>query len=122
MAGKKNISGKKENRGGRRPGAGRKPKYMLSETQIKNMLRAARKKAKETGKTIDDILLDIIYTDGKKISERDQLAAIKLFKDFTITKSSEKTVTHNVNQGPAVGLPPIREDEGLKVISGGKKE
>ena len=55
MAGKTKIG----QWGGKREGAGR-PRYMMTDYQQKKMLQAARKRARETGKSIDEILLDII--------------------------------------------------------------
>lgn len=97
---------KVENRGGWRPGAGRKPDT-LSKHQVDLMLRAAKKRAKEEGKTIDDILLDIIY--GDETNNKDRLAGIKLFKDYTIPKIKEEGDT-NKALGPQIGLPAMKED------------
>ena len=47
--------------GGKRRGAGRLPKYMLTDNQIKAMMRKAKAYAKQYGKTVDEILLDIVY-------------------------------------------------------------
>ena len=111
------MPGKEKNNnkwGGKRSGSGRKPKYMLTENQIKTMMKKARKREKETGKSIDDLLLDVIYYTGKN-EVRDKLAAIKLFKDYTMQKTSEKDVNVNINHGPKVGLPPMREDPAKQV-------
>ncbi len=76
----------KDNRGGRREGAGRKPET-LSQRQVALMLKTAKKWAAEQGKTVDDILLGIIY----KVDANDSsiLAAIKLFKDHTMATMKE---------------------------------
>ena len=120
---------KKENRGGKRPGSGRKPKYMLTEYQIQQMHKKAKKRAREEGKTIDDILLDIVYDSqaleletktGKKsikmVTEtRDKLAAIKLWKEYTLQKHTEKDVNVNINHGPVIGLPEMRPDPAKQI-------
>ena len=106
--------------GGVRPGAGPKPAYMLTENQIKAMLRRAKKKAKAEGGSLDDVLLTLAYdTKDPKL----QLAAIKVFKDFTMSKHStaEKDINVNHNQGPRIGLPEMEVDPALKIIKGGKK-
>jgi hypothetical protein len=66
------------------------------------MLRAARKRAASEGKTLDELLLDIAYS--KDASLKDILAAIKLFKDKTMT---EIGVASSADQplGPAIFLP-----------------
>lgn len=117
------MTGKNENRGGRRPGAGRK-KVTLSQSQINKMIKAAKKRAKETGRTLDDILLDFAYglVDEKEVDNKDRLAAIKLYKDFTISKHSEKDVNITDNRGPKIGLPARKPDPAKLVgIDGGKK-
>jgi len=105
MSGKKIIS----RWGGSRSGAGRKPSYMLTENQVKAMLRKARKYAKKYDKTIDEVLLDFIYgvqETGWKMTVKDRLAAIGLFKNYTMSKTSEQNVNVNRQVGPAIGLPP----------------
>ena len=110
-------TGRKENRGGARAGAGRK-KETLSVRQVKAMLSAAKKKAKEHGRSIDDVLLELIY-EG---SDTNKLAAIKLFKTFTMAQMSEggDIDRQAASSGPAVYLPQQRADEG-KVVPIGPK-
>lgn len=123
MAGRKKTGTKPDKRGGARPGSGRK-KETLSQNQVNEMLSDAKKRAKEKGQSINDILLDIIYTDHKRsktVTVKDRLAAIKLWKDFTMSKVSEQNVNVQTVQGPSIGLPPMREDPALKVVKGGKK-
>ena len=116
------MAGKSKNAnrwGGKRPGSGRKPAYMLTDNQIKAMLRSARKKAKAEGKTLDDVLLNIAY-DTKDTGK--QLAAIKLFKEFTMSKHTEKDINITDTRGPKVGLPEMKPDPAkLIAIEGGKK-
>lgn len=101
-------TGPKSGWGGARPGAGRK-KETLSATQVKEMLLAAKAYAAKTGKTIDQILLDIIYS----LSEgtRDRLAAIKLWKEYTIAKLQEGGETDEA-LGPQIFLPEVLPDPG----------
>ncbi len=92
---------KKENRGGRRAGAGAKPQT-LSGRQIQAMLNKAKKWAKEQGKDIDDILLFLIY--NSKTTDRDRLASIKLWKDYTMARISEGGEADR-QLGPSIYLP-----------------
>ena len=86
---------KKENRGGKRPGAGRPPgREPLSVRQIKEMTQKMKARAKLTGKDENDILIDFIQGEDEngnpvKLSVRDRIACIKLWKDFTSAKISE---------------------------------
>jgi len=92
---------------------------MLTDNQIKAMLRTAKKKAKDEGKALDDILLDIAY-DPK--DPKVQLAAIKLFKEFTMSKHTEKDININDKTGPKIGLPEMRPDPAQLIsIKGGLK-
>lgn len=101
---------KTENRGGYREGAGRKPET-LSARQVAEMLRKAKKWAKENGEEIDDILLSFIYDKG--LSVKDRTACIKLFKEYTMMKLQEGGETDKA-LGPAVFLP--EQHPGLKIV------
>jgi hypothetical protein len=79
------------------------------------MLSAAKKRAKAEKKSIDEILLDIIYT--ADAAPRDVLPAIKLWKEYTIAKLAEGGETDK-KAGPAVYLPEQRPQ--LEAIDGGK--
>ena len=96
---------KADGRGGKRAGAGRKPET-LSGKQVHEMLMTAKKWATEQGKTIDDILMFIIY--DKKTTDNARLAAIKLFKDYTIPKIQEGGETDVT--GLQIYLPTHVED------------
>lgn len=123
------------NWGGRRAGSGRKRQTLeVTDKQVKAMLTTARKKAREEGKTIDDILMDIIY--GKlayevekrggriqiifEVTPKDKIAAIKLFKEFTMARKSQVDKTVRKIEGPAIGLPPMRQDPALKIVKSGQ--
>ena len=83
------------------------------------MIRAAKKRAKEEGKTLDEILLDIAYAQvggiEAKVDVRERLAAIKLFKDFTMAKSTEQHLEVTDSRGPGIYLPEEKPDP-AKVI------
>ena len=74
------MTAKKENRGGARPNTGPKP-FSLSASQVKALLRTVKKFAEEHGKSIDDILVGMVY--AEKVTDNNRLAAIKLVKDLS---------------------------------------
>jgi hypothetical protein len=125
MSGKANAGTKVENRGGYRPGSGRKPDKPSSYEDITRMKRAAKKRAKLEGKTLDDIVLDIAYANvngiGCKVEVRDRLLAVRLYKEFSQPKISEQNVNVKKTEGPTVYLPAL-DKENAKVIEGGKAE
>lgn len=134
MSGTKKDPNKVHNNwGGKRAGSGRKSSFEITDSQVSAMLRCAKKRAKEENKTIDDVLLDIVYgriayevegRGGKKkivfdIDPRDKIAAIKLFKEFTMARKSQVDKTVRTIEGPAIGLPPSRQDPALKIVKNG---
>lgn len=94
-------SKKPDGRGGARPGAGRKP-TTLSAWQVDNLLKTLARKAKETGKDIDQLLADKVY--DKSLSDRNFLAAVKLIKDLTQPKLTEGGEADKT-LGPSIYLP-----------------
>lgn len=111
------IKLKADNRGGYRPGSGRKPigTTPLSQIQVKRMLRKGRKWAREHGKDVDDWLLTVIY--GADTKDSDRIAAIKLWKDHTTVKISEGGAADKA-LGPAIFLP--EQHPALTAVQGGK--
>jgi hypothetical protein len=102
---------KKDGRGGKRPGAGRKPglqvREALSVRQIQDFQIAAEAKCRETGRSLQDIVLEIAY--DAETPRRDKLAAAKLYWDKSMISASEggdadKTL------GPAIYLPEQRDN------------
>ena len=100
--------------GGARPNSGPKPQT-LSAHQVELMLKAAEKRAAKTGKTIDELLLDVIYS--VDTSTKDFLAAVKLFKDKTMAPITEGGETDR-DLGPAFFLP--EKHPRLTAVDGGK--
>jgi len=94
---------KKENRGGKRPGAGRKPADMHNQ-EVLNLVKAFRRKAKAVGKTVDDLLADIAY--DLKENTRHRLKAMEIYKNCTVTKHTHQTVEKI--DGPQIMLPPLK--------------
>lgn len=108
---------KKENRGGYRPNAGRKPgkSTTLSSYQVARLLRKARRFAKQHGKDHNDVLFEIIHSPQERTADR--LAAIKHLNDMLIPKIQEGGQADK-ELGPVVYLPEQRPT--LKAIEGGK--
>jgi hypothetical protein len=102
-----------DNRGGARPGAGRKPIYEISESELKQLVKAAKKKAKETGKNLADVLIDLAYQIDDK---RTALQALRVYFERVIIKSTERdiTITPDNQWGNA---PLIATSEEMKIIS-----
>ena len=93
-----------ENRGGKRPGAGR-PKgsrnsaYALSENARNDLVKAAKKLQKQTGKSVGDYVMDVLV-DG---TNQQRLAAAKLYYEVKARSVSEQSVVeHN---GVQIYLP-----------------
>ena len=95
-----------ENRGGARPGAGRKPKYTLSESQIKAMLRKANRYKKEHGKDLDEVLLDFIYGVPQLIDvpEHEMLVPVRDEEGHVTGKEVKKIDAYQM-----IDIPGIRE-------------
>ena len=118
-----NNKGISDNRGGKRPGAGRKPIYEISDRELKQLVEAAEKKAEETGKSLADVLVGLAYQIDDK---RTALQALRVYFERVIVKNTEKDIT--INSGGPDGLlitsaegwaaiqklsPEVREELGL---------
>ena len=100
---------KKENRGGKRAGAGRpkQPPKEYSEKFKKALRKALEKKQKENnGKTIHDILVDLLYNEENQDAVR--LGAYKQIKEVFINKETSPTIIGTQNLA-VVMLPPMME-------------
>ena len=107
---------KKETRGGKREGAGRKPgREALSVRQLKEFERVAEALAKEYGMTMQEVIGRMVYDDDA--TKKDIQTAAKLFWDKSIIGVSEGSEADK-NLGPAVFLP--EKHPRLEVIDGGK--
>jgi hypothetical protein len=113
-------TGPKSSWGGSRAGSGRK-RAALSDAQVKKLLRAAKKKEKETGVSVADQLMSVIY--GKRdVKIKERIAAIKVFYDQTVTSASESDVSVTKQIEPSIYLPePMADPAKLTTIQGGKK-
>ena len=79
-------TGPKSRWGGKRQGAGR-PRKEYDANQVQAMRDAEEKYAQKYGKTLDDILLEIIYEDeidGQPVTIRNKMAALKIFMDYSM--------------------------------------
>lgn len=100
-------TGPKSGWGGARQGAGR-PKQTVSAEQIERMILKAKKFAEEKGKDLDDLLLEMAYDVGN-VSDKDRLACIKVFKEYTIAKMQEGGEADK-SIGPGIYLPGEKPD------------
>jgi len=104
-------SGHSHHKGGKREGAGRpKATKLYSDAVKKDFLRAAKRKAKETGKTLGDIVMEIAY--GQYHQDSVRIAAVKCFNDVIVVKESVKMVETlpGVIELPAMADDPAAED------------
>ena len=112
-----NVKGK---HGGARPNSGPKPKQKTTSERVKrNWLAAARKIKKETGKTVEEHALRMVL--DPDVQDTVKASIIKHYNEALIIKETIQDMTVTKKDGPAIGLPPIKEDPALKVVKGGKK-
>jgi len=109
---------KKDNRGGKREGAGRKPgRETLSVRQSREFEEAAKALAKEYGYTIPEGVGRMFY--DPDASDRDKLSAANLFWKYSVIGATEGGEADKI-VGPAIFLP--EEHPRLEVIDGGKDD
>jgi len=104
----------KQGSGGARQGSGRKPLIDFSEKQVKELVRAAAKKKRETKQSVGDLLMDLCYSE----TERTRLAALKIFYDKVAVGQRDgaglgKTINNNL-----IVLPAVNQDPALKMATG----
>jgi hypothetical protein len=93
-------------RGGSRPGAGRPKMFKnFSDAVKKDFLKAAKEKAKETGQTLGQVVVGLIYDENIQDSVR--IAALKAWAEVVVVKESKQTIEERRFNGPVIGLPPI---------------
>jgi hypothetical protein len=114
---------KRENRGGARPGAGRK-KSTLSQNQLNELLKKSRKYARQYGKTVEEVLLDLVYGESgdPDFGDKGRLAAIKLYMDKVYIDIKENGPADKALGGPAIYLPKKRPDPANEPIIKDDKE
>jgi len=93
-------------KGGKRPGAGRPAVFGVSEKELKGLFSALKKKAKEEGKTWQDLFADHLYSDDW----REAAAYHRMLTDQIKVSKQEKHVEVKKVEGPAIFLPEERPD------------
>lgn len=120
------VKAKKDPRGGARPGAGRpksKPKE-YSDAFKDGLLKALEKKAKDTGLSIYDVIVDMLY-DGKT-QDTVRVSLFKAFSEIMVVKENKKII--DFTDRKVLQLPQVQErpaeffDPGLKKTARGKKK
>lgn len=95
-----------ENRGGARPGSGRKPIFGMSEREMKKLLAAIRKKAREKGTSWEAEFAEHLFS----IDWREAAAFYKMFTDKLFVKATQNETDIGKAQGPGIFLPEQRPD------------
>ena len=111
------IMPKKENRGGKRQGSGRKAIYTFSEPERKRIIRAFRRAEKNQGVTVGERLAQLA------LNEDDQAAAkgLQIYFRDVLPHQSERDVNHHIPQAPAIYLPEQDKKPCEVIPIGGKK-
>ncbi len=107
-----------EQRGGARPGAGRKPKGFSSK-RIDAMLKAARRYRRKCGKSPEELLMDIAYkADGAQDATLAQrVRALGIYFQHTMPTTSESEITVNKPRAPYV----YRNEDERKAIEAAQR-
>lgn len=96
-------------RGGAREGAGKKPiSKKFSDALKKDVFAAMQKKAKQTGKTIGEVLIDLCYNEeSSKVNIR--MVALKMLQEVLLIRETKTDTDIDIrtNIGPTIGLPPL---------------
>lgn len=121
MAGKTRKPKTGDKRGGGRPNSGPKKQERDFSRDVKAAyIKAAEELAEEFGEPIEKAMLRLVY--GDKIQDSVKASILKAYNDVLVAKESEQTVTHRDAIGPAIGLPPSKNDPAKIIpIEGGKK-
>lgn len=98
--------------GGSREGAGRKRiSSRWSDTFKRGLLRSIKKKIKETGKSPQDIIVEILYADYQRQQHR--VAAYKSISDAFVERSTHKTIEEHKHTYSPVILPQMKNDPSI---------
>jgi len=112
--GSKGVPG---NKGNTKP---KSVKKNYSDKFKKGMYSALAAQSKKTGKTIQEIIVEMAYSTDKRWGNM-KIAAAKLIAEILVTKETHQTVEKH-DLGPAIGLPPIKEPENKSIIPSSSKE
>ena len=112
-------SKKKENRGGKREGAGRKRRSTesFSAEKLGELNDRIEAYADDKGKHIDEVALEIVYDDKQNVSAR--MKAYDTLKKYSTIQAKEGGEADQ-ELGPEVYLPEQDKGPELKVVEGGK--
>jgi hypothetical protein len=94
---------KPENRGGYRPGAGRKRIFELGQEKRAEIIRDVQAEAERNGTSFGAELGKLIF--GKRAEKRTKLAAMQLYVRDVLPKVGEREVNVNEVIKPQVFLP-----------------
>jgi hypothetical protein len=112
-------TGKIENRGGAREGAGRKEKQVLSEIVKNRILEAAEKLATKNKQTIEEAMMEMVF--DPKVQDSVKTSIFKIYLDASVVKESKSSKEITARKGPNVYLPESRKDPAKLIsINGGK--
>jgi len=103
------MTQKTENRGGKRPGAGRKPRFENSDRFIQELIAAEDASVAEGKPSIAEKLIAA----AKGRDKQQALAAQRIFWDKVVTKAGEQEITSTKHEAPGVMLPPEQPDRGV---------
>jgi hypothetical protein len=95
---------------GRIPGPGR-PKAVknFSDEIRRDVDSACRRKAKETGKSFGDVLVELFWNTATKQPQL-RLGAANIIKEILVIRETKSTIEkHEI--GPRIGLPPIKQPD-----------
>jgi len=109
---------KQENRGGYREGSGQKPIILRWSDRFKgNLEKAIRKRAKLEGKSVFDVMLDLLYSEKTQDAVRSSI--FKTCAEILAEKSTRQTVEKHDYKHRVIILaenqPAEAEDAGSQV-------
>ena len=104
---------KKENRGGAREGAGRKPKEATeySEEFKNSILAGLARKAEETGRDYGYVFAETLY--DKRTQDTTKTGLFKILAEIFTVKESKQSITKTEKtDSPVLVLPSVTEKTG----------
>ena len=100
------MAEKKENRGGARPGSGRKPRFVNSDAFIEQLLTAELAAVADGRPTVAEVIIDLATGADSRVAAQ----MCKLYADKVVAGASEQETTVTKHEGPGVLLPPELPD------------
>ena len=102
------MANEKENRGGKREGAGRRQVFELGEAKRKEIMKDVAESAASKNTSIGKELGDMMF--GRSKDKRTKLTAMQLYVRDVLPKISERETTENVILKPEIYLPESLPD------------